>query len=126
MQTICYVFCPHCGSKICGDTRDELKTNLMEHIYPLFVSHGHADAASRDLVSIFATLPEEPSATKPPPELIPPAKPPLGIEPESIWHETRMLDLIDCISRYRTAGLPIKDEWMAELRNLLDRHFTVT
>lgn len=45
--------------------------------------------------------------------------PPIGIRPAWSWNEERMYDLIDAISRYRTAGLEIPHEWLEELKHVI-------
>jgi hypothetical protein len=69
------------------------------------------------------TVRDEPEVSK---ASIAPTKPPLGIEPEHRWRGARMYDLIDCISRHRTTRFPAHDEWLWELKRLLDRHLTNT
>ena len=48
-----------------------------------------------------------------------PTKPPLGIEPDYIWKQKRVMSLIDCISRYNTANRSVEDQWLHELERLL-------
>jgi len=45
--------------------------------------------------------------------------PPIGIRPAWSWNEERMMDLIDAISRYRTAGISIPHEWLEELKHVI-------
>ncbi len=48
-------------------------------------------------------------------------KPPLGIEPEIIWIEKRMWDLIECLSRHSPtntiAEKTVTDTWLRELQH---------
>ena len=53
----------------------------------------------------------------------PQTKPPLGIMPEKIWKQKRAFDLIECVARYSTAGMPVHNEWLAELGKLLGELF---
>lgn len=46
--------------------------------------------------------------------------PPIGIEPEYIWKEKRIIDLIHAISRYDKALLPIPKNWLKELKSHLN------
>lgn len=43
-------------------------------------------------------------------------KPPLGILPESLWHENRLADLLGAVGRYSEAGMPVPDKWRFEIR----------
>jgi hypothetical protein len=45
-------------------------------------------------------------------------KPPIGITPEWLWKETRVWDLIECLSRHRHQQ-SIPGPWFDELRRLL-------
>jgi len=47
-------------------------------------------------------------------------KPPIGIEPESMWKERRMIDLSAAIGRRCKARLDIPVEWVDELNELLN------
>ncbi len=128
MQSCYYTQCHLCGSTIIESTRDLLRKEIerhvnQEHACALIPDHASGAINQIMLAAEYHNGSNEPEVSK---VSTATTKPPLGIEPEHIWRGARMYDLIDCISRHRTAGLPIKDEWMAELRNLLDRHFTVS
>ena len=47
-------------------------------------------------------------------------KPPLGIMPEWGWKRQRLFALINAISRYDVAGMDVPDDWLLELRRLLN------
>ena len=50
--------------------------------------------------------------------------PPIGIRPAWSWNEERVMDLIDAISRYREAGLKVPEEWLSELKLVIQyTHF---
>ena len=42
-------------------------------------------------------------------------KPPLGIMPESLFLEQRLHDILEAISRYQEADMPIPPEWSDEM-----------
>jgi hypothetical protein len=50
-------------------------------------------------------------------------KPQIGIMPEKLWKQKRAFDLIECLARYSLAGLPVQNEWLAELGKLLGELF---
>lgn len=50
-------------------------------------------------------------------------KPPLGIEPEYIWKQKRAFALVEAIARYSIAGMSVRNEWLAELGELLRELF---
>ena len=43
-------------------------------------------------------------------------KPPLGILPESLWHENRLADLLAAVARYSEAGAPCPPQWQDEIK----------
>jgi len=45
----------------------------------------------------------------------PKEKPPLGIMPELLWHETRMWELIAALERHQSLNAPYPVEWLLEL-----------
>jgi len=51
-------------------------------------------------------------------------KPPIGIEPKSIWEETRMLELSKAIQRQFLAGIYTGAvlDWARELKRLLSHY----
>lgn len=46
-------------------------------------------------------------------------KPPLGIIPHKLWVEKRVIDIIHAASRFKSAGLPIPQEWQDEYLELI-------
>jgi len=54
-------------------------------------------------------------------------KPPLGIEPNWLWNERRMWDLIATIQRYKDANLalPHDETWLKELHLRIDLYFSL-
>lgn len=47
-------------------------------------------------------------------------KPPIGIIPQEIWIEKRVVDLSETIHRYIMAGYPIPSEWVIEFQSKLE------
>lgn len=47
-------------------------------------------------------------------------KPPLGIKPEWLWKEDRVWELMRCLVRHDGSEFGKVDEWLDELRTLLD------
>lgn len=48
-------------------------------------------------------------------------EPPLGIIPKYIWEEDRLDDLVDAIRRRIDAKFPIKEEWIKEYNELIEK-----
>lgn len=49
-------------------------------------------------------------------------KPPLGLKPRAIAEQERVSDIFQAILRYMTAGMPIPDEWLGEVNDILTRY----
>ena len=49
-----------------------------------------------------------------------PSRPPEGIEPEYIWKEKRLRDLILAAGRSINASRPVNFVWYVEMRKLID------
>lgn len=47
-------------------------------------------------------------------------KPLFGVIPERLWKETRVWDLINCLSNHSDNRKPIHELWLDELRRLLN------
>lgn len=45
-------------------------------------------------------------------------KPPLGIVPERIFLEQRVIDITEAMARYANARKPIPDKWIEELQSI--------
>ena len=43
--------------------------------------------------------------------------------PEKLWKQKRAFDLIECVARYSTAGMPVHNGWLTELGKLLGELF---
>ena len=48
-------------------------------------------------------------------------KPPLGIMPRYLWEESRIKELIMAIKRYEKENVPVPNEWLIELKDLITR-----
>ncbi len=124
MQSCYYTHCHLCGSTIIESTRDLLRKEVETHVNQEHTCAIVPDYASGAISHIMRVAEYHKGSNESEVSKASTAttEPPLGIEPESIWCETRMFDLIDCISRYRTAGFPVNDDWLIELeRYLSDR-----
>lgn len=53
-------------------------------------------------------------------------RPPLGIEPEYIWKEIRIIELIRAIYRYDEADIDVNNDWIIELGKLIPQVFSST
>lgn len=49
-------------------------------------------------------------------------KPPLGLEPRWLHDTRRAKEIIDAIERYTNANMPIKKEWIKELKDLFNAY----
>lgn len=126
--------CHLCAHEIRGKTAVDFEANVRHHVASVHFRPSapkYKDAVQKildDQLFIFESDPKDALAPKPPLTYVipdfedqrkPTPKPPIGIEPEHIWRETRMFALIACINRYQAAGFPVKDDWMAELDRYL-------
>lgn len=50
-------------------------------------------------------------------------KPPLGLTPKWLHDSRRAKEILDAIERYADANLPIKKEWVEELKDLFFAYF---
>lgn len=53
----------------------------------------------------------------------PQTKPLIGIEPQHIWKQKRAFALVEAIARYSTGRVPVKNEWLQELGEILAELF---
>lgn len=51
---------------------------------------------------------------------MPNQKPPIGIEPRIVVEARRTVEILQAMTRYIQADIPIPDEWRDELDELLD------
>jgi hypothetical protein len=117
--TISYA-CPQPGCQFVSTDTDlyRLRVRAIEHLFNEHVGGANV-RAKLDLIEAFNTYATQNHRCSEENLREPTPKPPLGIEPEYIWRETRMFDLIACIARYQTAGFPVKDDWLIELERYL-------
>lgn len=137
-----YVFtCPICGTFMGAPTYKDLVKSVEQHLshkhitslsdvkfisdefysglpedycaHLLGYSLAHTDDPENPVVPLDTTLPKNQW------DLNGAVKPPIGIQPEYLWREHRMYDLIACINRYHESGFPVDPEWLEELRSLL-------
>lgn len=120
--------CPLCDLRFPATSLLEANVGLSEHL-----RLGHPGLRGDDLIGAYidaARIKAEgercfPNVLEdriPPPEASTGIEPPPGIQPEYLWREHRMYELIACINRHYESGFPVKPEWLEELRSILVKH----
>lgn len=126
----CYYFtavCPECDTELV-----EMRSGTLVEMALAHVADRHSDLSPELRTQLCIAITDDRVLHKgdsrepkeiPAPEVskgtVGAVKPPIGLQPEHLWREQRMYELIACINRYHESGFPVKPEWLEELRGLL-------